>query len=174
MYDQGDTEESSYVKDHHESEEYMVECNQSKEGSDEDLQDANLRIENVHGISESPIKARDDQHDEVGTFIQERVLADMNIVAPCEDVISNFLCISEGKWDMGNHQFNSDPIYDTEAENEVEIDSPFLQDITHNDIPTHTIERDDYGFPSHEEGLLEMAGPIYDTNDETNEGLVFP
>lgn len=26
----------------------------------------------------------------------------------------------------------------------------------------------------YEEGLLEIAGPIYDTNDDTNEGLNFP
>lgn len=110
LHDQGGIEESSNLKDHHESEEYMEEWNQPKEDSDEDLQDANLRIENMHGMSESPIKVCEDEHNEARNFIQEGVLGDMNIVAPCEDDISDFLCISEGKWDVGNHHFSSDPI----------------------------------------------------------------
>lgn len=69
----------------------MDEWNQFKEDRDEDLQDVNLRTEKVHGMSESPIKDHEDEHDEVGTFIQERVLEDMNIVSPREDDIFLFL-----------------------------------------------------------------------------------
>lgn len=79
------------------------------------------------------------------------MLDDLNIVAPSKDEISYFLCINERKWDMGNHNFDNDPIYDSDIENEVEIDSPFLQDITHNDITTHAIENEDCHFPMYEE-----------------------
>lgn len=75
---------------------------------------------------------------------------------------------------MSNQHFDIDPIYDHDTKNEVEIDSPFLQDITHNDVTSHTIEKEDHCFPMHEEGLLQIAGPIYDTNDDTNKGLAFP
>ena len=98
----------------------------------------------------------------------------MSIVAYCEDDTSHFLCINEGKWDVGSHHFDSDPIYDIDTKKEVEIDSPFLHNITHNNIPTHTIEREDCGFPSPKEGLLEMTDPIYGIYYDTDEGLVFP
>jgi len=125
-------------------------------------------------MSESPIKSREDEHDEVWTFIQESVFGDVNIVAPCEDDISDFLCINEGKWDMGSHHFDNVPVYDTDTENEVEIDSPFLQGITHNDMTTHTIEREGHCFPMHEEDLLQIASPIYDIENETDKGRGFP
>ena len=82
----------------------------------------------------------------------------MRIVACYEDDISHFLCINEGKWEVGNHRFSNDPSYD--IDNKVEIDSPFPQDIIHNDMPIHTLERDNHCFPIHEEGLLEVIGPI--------------
>lgn len=177
--DQGDLEENSDVENDHENEECMEEWDPSKEDHDdhenvEGLHDANLRIENVHDISKIPIEVNEDEHDEVGTFIQERGFEDMNITVPCEDDISNFLCINEGRWDMGNHHFDSDPIYDTDMENEVEIDSPFLQDITHSDMTTHTNEMEDHCFPMHEGGLLEIVGHIYDIDVDTDKGLVFP
>jgi len=119
-----------------------------------------------------PKSVHEVQHNEVGTFIQEMAFEDMGIVAPYDDNISNFLCIKEGKWDVGNHHFDCDHIYDTDMENEVEIDSPFLQDITHSDMPIRTIEREDHFFPTHEEGLLEITDPIYDTNDAIDKGLL--
>lgn len=164
--EQGDLEENSNV------EWYMEEWNPSKEDHNivEGLQDANLTIEDVLDMNENPIKVLEDQHDKVRNFIQLRAFESVNIVVPYYDDISDFLCI-EGKWDVGKHHFDYDPIYDTDTENEVGIDSPFLQGITHDDIPIHIVEREDHGFPTHEVGSLEMEFPIYDIDDE---GLVFP
>jgi len=67
------------LKDHHQSEEYIEEGDPSKEYHDthnatEDLQDAYLRIENMHDMSESPIEDHEDEHNEIEAYIQERVL----------------------------------------------------------------------------------------------------
>lgn len=51
---------------------------------------------------------------------------------------------------MGKHHFDYDPIYDTDTKHEVGIDYPFPQGITHDDIFTYTIEREDHDFPTHE------------------------
>lgn len=94
----------------------------------------------------------------------------MDIIVPCKADISDFLCIHEGKWDVGNYHFDNEHIYGTN--NKMENDCPFLHGTTHNDILVHIHEKEDHCFPMHEEGLLEVFGPIYDTNDGTS--LTFP
>lgn len=108
--DQGNLEENLNMESNHENEEYMEKWNPSKEDHKtiEGLQDANLRIENVHDMNESPIKVHEDQHDEVESFIQEGAFEAMNIIASYDDDISDFLCINEGKWDVGNHHLDYD------------------------------------------------------------------
>lgn len=90
----------------------------------EDLQIKSLRVGDEHGINESPIEIHKDECDDVGPFIQENTLEDMAIVDPCDIEISEFFYINKRKWDI-NHHFDNDPIYDTDKEDEVEINSTF-------------------------------------------------
>ncbi len=156
---------------------------QANEESREDLLNIDLGIGYVSNVNWSPIEVHKNEHDEVGPLIHETMLnkdlEHMDMVVPCDVDISNFFHINEGKWDISNHHFNIDPIYDTDKENDVEVGSPFLQGITHNDIHIHTIERGDHYFPIHEGGLLGVVGcsfresPIYDTNDDTDRSTTF-
>lgn len=150
--------------------EKMIEENHDDQANEESMEDpwtADLGIGYEYGMNEIPLEVHKDEHGEVGLLIQERVLENMGIVDPCEVIIYNFFHINEGKWDI-NHHFDNDPIYDTDKENEVEASFPFLLGITHHNIPIHTIDGEDHYFPLHEEGLLEVIGPICDTDDDSN------
>lgn len=146
---------------------------QANEEPTDDFWEADWGIGHKYVVNESPIEFHEKGHDEVGSLIQEGVLEDMDIVAPCEVDISNFFRINEGKWDI-NHHFDNDPIYDVDMKNEVEVGFPFLLGITHNDTPIHTIKREDHYFPVYEEGLLEVVDHIYEINDNNDRSLAFP
>ena len=44
-------------------------------------------------------------------------LGNVDIIYSLVIDIFGFLCINEEKWDINNHHFDSDPIYDTDKEN---------------------------------------------------------
>lgn len=69
-------------------------------------------------------------------------------------------------------QFDYAPIYDTDKEDEAKIGLPFLSGIICDDIPFDTLGKENYYFPLHEEGQLEVVDfpfgedSIFDTNND--------
>lgn len=198
--DKGDIEESSSVKDHHQSEEYMEEWNQYGEVG-EDI--GNLYNEQK---DESSLGPQDEKDDFVDTCVREgeatknEVEDDLTIlrnitphdspfenlrkgdpISPLVDYIEDHFCIEKDKWEIVGPQIDLAPIYDTDKEDDVEADLPFHSSIIYDDISIDTLGKENCYFTLHEEGQLEVINspfrkdPIFDTNnDEIDKAPTYP
>ena len=118
--------------------------NKVDEDSMNEFWDTNQGIGYDYSENEGPMEGQvhKNEPDEVGTLIQGGVLNNvfhegletMDIISSLKVDIRDFFHIKEGNWDINNHHFNNDPIYDTGKEDEVDVSLPFLQDVTYNDI----------------------------------------
>lgn len=101
-------------------------------------------------MNDVSIEIYKDEHDDVGPIIRGKELEDIVIMVPYDIDISEFLYMNKVKG-IFNHHFDNDPMSDTNKEDEVEVYSPFLQGITHNDRSSHIMEVEDHYFPMHED-----------------------
>jgi len=104
-----------------------------------------------------------------------------DLMSSLKNDIGDYFHIEKEKWDIFGPQFDCAPIYDTDKEDEIEIGFSFIPDITCNNIPIDAFGKENYYFPLHEEGQLEVIdssfseSPIFDAyNEERNEAPTYP
>jgi len=81
-------------------------------------------------------------------------LEESDPICPLEDDIEDYFHIEKEKWEIIGPRFDCAPIYNTDKEDEIGL--PLLSGIIYDDISIDTFGKENYYFPSHEEGHLEV------------------